>query len=281
MMLGAARPLARAALLILLALLPATVHAGAEPSSPEQLLRQLTTALLRIDQTAVEALTQGDPAWIATLGGAEPAPERADRLEGDPDELAIELLRPYEVGGRAIGAQEADDLPVGTTALFATTLRSGQTQIWRLVRTPQGWKADLRWAARARAMAEQGENLEPPGSPEWVARQLTLALLELDRDRAAQLLQPGADPDLVFLGAPDQPDSTGHLQVLAMEMPLVRLATGEAARMADGHVAQGDADPEQQLLVGLFGSSEITFLLQRSDGRWHVLPQPWFRLLLR
>jgi hypothetical protein len=273
--------LAAAALLTLLALLPNAVHAGDGPSSPEQLLRQLTTALLRIDRSAVEALTQGDPAWFAALGGAEPAPERADRLEDDPDELAIELLRPYEVQGRAIGAQKADDLPVGTTALFAATLRGGQTQIWRLVRAPKGWKADLRWAARARAMAEQGEALEPPGSPAWVARQLTLALLDLDRDRAVQLLLPGADPGLVFLGAPDQPESTGHLQMLALEMPLVRLAAGESARMADGLVAHGEADPEQQLLVGLFGSSEITFLLQRSAGRWHVRPQPWFPLLLR
>lgn len=275
------RHLARAAMLTLLALTPAFAFAGPRSSSPTQLVRQLTAALLRVDRAAVAALTLGDPGWIAMLGGAEPVPERAERLEGDPDELEIELLRPYEVEGRAVETEEASSLPVGATALVAATLRGGQTQIWRLVHTPQGWKADLRWTARARAMAVRGEALEPADSEAWVARQLTLALLGLDRDRAAQLLLPGADMNLVFLGAPNQPEPSGHLQTLALEMPLVVLEPGEAARMADGRVALGNNDPEQHLLLGLFGVSEVPFLMQRSGGSWRVLPQPWFPLLLR
>ncbi len=275
------RQLARAAILTLLALMPAFAIAGPRSSSPTQLVRQLTAALLRVDRAAVEALTLGDPEWIAMLGGAEPVPELAERLEGDPDELEIELLRPYEVGGRAVETEEASSLPVGATALVAATLRGGQTQIWRLVHAPQGWKADLRWTARARAMAVRGEELEPAGSEAWVARQLTLSLLGLDRDRAAQLLLPGADMNLVFMGAPNQPEPSGHLQALALEMPLVVLEPGEAARMADGRVALGNNDPEQHLLLGLFGVSEVPFLMQRSGGSWRVLPQPWFPLLLR
>jgi hypothetical protein len=279
---GVARQLARAAVITLLALMPSpALLAAPRPDSPGQMLRQLTAALLRADRAAAEALTKGDPEGIAALSGAEPAPERADRLEGDPTELEIKLLRPYEVEGRAVQTEEADSLPVGATALVAATLRGGQTQIWRVVHTPLGWKADLRWAARARAMAEQGEALETEGSPAWVARQLTLALLGLDHDRAAQLLLPGADPNLVFLGAPEQPDPSGHLQALALEMPLVVLAPGEAARMADGRVALGDDDPERRLLLGLFGVSELPFLLQRSGGSWRAQPQPWFSLMLR
>ena len=279
---GMSRQLARTVLITLLALLPSpALLAAPRPDSPGQLLRKLTAALLRADRSAAEALSQGDPEGIAALRGAEPAPERADRLESDPTELEIELLRPYEVEGRALQTEEADSLPVGATALVAATLRGGQTQIWRVVHTAQGWKADLRWAARARAMSEQGEALEPAGSPAWVARQLTLALLGLDRERAAQLLLPGADPNLVFLGAPDQPEPSGHLQALALEMPLVVLAPGEAARMADGRVALGDDDPERRLLLGLFGVSELPFLLQRSGGSWRAQPQPWFPLMLR
>jgi hypothetical protein len=123
---------------------------------------------------------------------------------------------------------------VGATDLVAATLQGGQTHIWRLVRAPQGWKADLRWAGRARAMAEQGALLEPAGSPEWTARQLPLAL-----------------------------------------------ASGEAARLSDGRVVQGSDAWGPQLMLGLFGVVALPFLLQRIDGPWRVLPQPWFPLLMR
>ena len=131
----------------------------------------------------------------------------------------------------------------------AATLRGGQTQLWRLVRAPSGWRADLRWAGRARAMAAQGEALEPVGSPEWVARQLTLALLRLDREQAAELLLPGADLDTVFLGSPEQPEPSDHLLALAMEMPMVRLQPPEAATIPDSRVVMAGDDPDRQLLL--------------------------------
>lgn len=264
-----------------LVLLPVLSSAAPLPTTPEQAVRRLTAALLRVDRAAVEALSQGDAGAGAALAELEPAPERARQLEADPSTLAIEPLRPCEMGGRAMDREDPASVPIGTTALLAATLRGGQTQIWRLVRTPQGWKADLRWAGRARAMAEQGQALEPPGSPQWVARQLLLALLGLDRQRLADLLLPGADPGTAWLGAPDQPEPSGVLLALAMEMPLVALEPEEAARLPDGRVARAGKDPDRKLLLGLFGIREVPFLLQRIDGSWRAVPQPWYPLLQR
>ncbi|SBO42091.1 hypothetical protein [Cyanobium sp. NIES-981] len=270
----------RLLLLNLVLLQPLFSLAGPLPASPEQTLRQLTLALLRGDRQAVLALTRGDPE-AAALGELEPAPERARRLEDDPDDLVIQLLRPYEAGGQRLEGRDPRTLPPGATALEAATLLGGQTQIWRLVRGPEGWQADLRWAARARAMAAQGETLEPPGSPEWVARRLTFALLLGDRQQALPLLLPGADPAVVVLGAADQPDPSGHLLALAEEMPLVRLDPGEAAVLPDGQVAKASLHQDRLLVLGLFGVSEIPFLLEHRGGRWRAVPQPWLPLLLR
>jgi hypothetical protein len=262
-------------------LLPARISAAPLPSTPEQTVRQLTGALLRGDRTAVQSLTQGDGQAAAALTELEPAPEQAQRLEADPSELTIEQLRPHEVAGRRVRNDDPRNLPAGATALLAATLQGGQTQIWRLVRSPTGWQADLRWAGRARAMAEWGPALEPVGSPEWVARRLTLALLRLDREQARELMLPGSDLAMPFLGAPDQPEPSGHLLALAMEMPLVRLEPQEAAPLPDGRVIVAGDEPDRQLLLGLFGVSEVPFLLQRIDGNWRVVPQPWLPLLLR
>jgi hypothetical protein len=254
--------------------------AGPLPATPEQTVRQLTLALLRGDRQAVLALSRGDP-QAGGLSELEPALERARRLENDADELVIQVLRPYEAGGHRFDGRDPSTLPPGATALVAATLLGGQTQIWRLVRGPEGWQADLRWAARARAMAAQGKALEPPGSPEWLARRLTLALLGGDRQQALPLLLPGSDPSVVFLGAPDAADPSGQLLGLAQEMPLVRLEPGEAAVLPDGRVAAAGTEPDRLLLLGLFGVSEIPFPLERRDGRWVAVPQPWLPLLLR
>jgi hypothetical protein len=130
-------------------------------------------------------------------------------------------------------------------------------------------------------MEAQGQALEPVGYPEWVARQLTLALLRLDRQQAAELILPGADLGVAFLGAPDQADPSGHLLALAMEMPLVRLEPTEAMPLPKGQVVVAADDPDRQLLLGLFGVSEVPFLLQRLNGSWRVMPQPLSLLLLR
>ncbi|EDY37235.1 hypothetical protein CPCC7001_113 [Cyanobium sp. PCC 7001] len=87
------------------------------------------------------------------------------------------------------------------------------------------------------------------GSPEWVARRLTLALLRGDRQQALPLLLPGADPAMVFVGAAGQPEPSGHLLALALEMPLVRLAQREAAALPDGQVAWASTDPDHLLLL--------------------------------
>jgi hypothetical protein len=108
----------------------------------------------------------------------------------------------------------------------------------------------------------------PPRFGACVTR-LLLLLLNL------VLLQPLAGA-LVSVAGPLPPSPEQTLRQLT-------LALLRGDRQAVLALTRGD---RQQLLpllllLGLFGVSEIPFLLEHRGGRWRAVPQPWLPLLLR
>lgn len=64
-----------------------------------------------------------------------------------------------------------------------------------------------------------------------------------------------------------------------MEMPIVELARGEFRVAPMGKIVEGSASPDVKVLVGLFGSVEIPFVVRLIGKEWKVEPQPYFALI--
>jgi hypothetical protein len=144
-----------------------------------------------------------------------------------------------------------------------------------LVRKDAGWKVDLRWWL---AMLELQTAAPKAGTPEFAARALTSSLIAMDRKAAAKYITPGGSMDMLFLGAEREP--SGHLDALAMEMPIVELRPGEFYPMTD-RIVEGSSQPDVKVLLGLFGVIEVPFVVRKIGSDWRVEPQPYFAFFMR
>jgi len=148
-----------------------------------------------------------------------------------------------------------------------------------LVRTREGWRIDLRWWL---AMLDMASGPPPsPDSAEYAARALIASLVELDRQAAAQFVTPDADLDLLFAGAPSEPEPSDQLGALVVEMPLIEIGPGEFCEMPSGRVVEGVQRDDMKVLVGLYGPLEMPFVVERIGTRWRVQPEPYFLLILQ
>ena len=64
-------------------------------------------------------------------------------------------------------------------------------------------------------------------TPDFAARALTASMIALDRKGAARFAMPGASMDVLFAGAPPYKEPSGHLDALALEMPIIEVNPGE------------------------------------------------------
>jgi hypothetical protein len=120
-----------------------------------------------------------------------------------------------------------------------------------------------------------------PDSADYAARALIASLIDLDRQGAAESVTPDADLDLLFAGAPPEPEPSDQLGLLIAEMPLVEIGPGEFCEMPSGRVIEGVRRDDMKVLVGLYGPVEMPFVLQRMGTRWKVQPEPYFVLISR
>ena len=118
-----------------------------------------------------------------------------------------------------------------------------------------------------------------PGTPDYAARALLASLIAMNRDETLRYAVPGADAEILFDGAPSQREPSGHLDALAMEMPIVELAPGEFRALPAGGIVEGSSKPDLKVLVGLMGSVEIPFVVRLIGTEWKVEPQPYFALI--
>jgi len=243
--------------------------------TPEPVIRSLVTAMYANDIGAYEKLTVPHPLRARLTVGGRVNESALQELKEYPGGLQIKERRPLLYKGRA--AQPGDDgnYPVGTTGFYSVSHH--RPMVMKLVRTADGWKADLRWWI---AMTDIASGKAPArGSPELVIRSMLHAMLALDRGAAARYLTDPRNVDILFIDAPRQREPSGVLDASVEEMPLVEIGPGEFYPMVIGPVVEGVSDPNRKVLVGLFGPIEMPFVVRRVSGEWRVEAQPYFDLM--
>ena len=250
----------------------------AATASPEAVVRALVTAIYKGDVAAYNAVTLPDPRRSILTANARPNDERLKALSDYPQGLQIKLSRGYLLRGKPVKPDASGTYPVGTTAVFMAA-HSGGPMMVPLVRKPEGWRVDVRWWI---AMTDLMRGPEPkPGTPDLAIKSLLINMLSNDRKNAARWVAKPADLDVIFQGAPPYREPSGVLEASAMEMPLVTIGPGEFYPLPSGRIVEGTTTPDVQVLVGMFGPTEIPFVVRRAGAAWTVDPEPYFRLVNR
>ena len=249
----------------------------AQGDSPEGVIRSFVHAMYSNDVAAFEALTLPDPRRYRLEKGGVVNAEAKEELEHNPEAVQLRMMRPYQFKGREARRDADGEYPVGTTVRFSVSYRN--PMVVSLVRTPQGWRIDLRWWL---AMLDMASGPPPdPASADYAARALIATLVELDRKGAAEFVTPDANLDILFAGAPPQREPSDQLGALVAEMPLVEIGPGEFCELPSGRVVEGVRRDDMKVLVGLYGPVEMPFVVERIGPRWRIQPEPYFLLILR
>jgi hypothetical protein len=252
--------------------------ARAAADRPERAVREFIRALAMHDTQAFSRAIRPDPRASRFVNPqpltSEGQMEAARRLEM----LQVSRRDDVLLRGKSVDADAQGDYPVGSVGRFIASGNGGPAVV-TLVREPDGWKVDLRWWLAMLDMA----NGQPPaaGSPDFAIRNLTLALIALDRNEALRFVTPGAEISVLFAGAPSVREPSGVLEATAMEMPLVEVGSGEFYRMPSGRVVEGATAVDRKVIVGQFGPVEMPFVLRRIGGAWRVEAEPYFLLTNR
>ena len=64
-------------------------------------------------------------------------------------------------------------------------------------------------------------------------------------------------------------------------MPLVEIGPGEFVELASGRIVEGVSAPDRKVLVGLFGPTEMGFVVRKIGAEWRVEAEPFFLQLGR
>lgn len=250
----------------------------AATATPETVVRALVTAIYKGDVAAYNAVTVADPRRSLLTANARPNEQRLKELADYPQGLQIKIQRGYLFQGKPARPNASGGYPAGTTVLFMAA-HSGGPMMVPLVKTPEGWRVDVRWWI---AMADLMRGPEPkPGTPDLAIKTLLLNMLANDRKNAARWVAKPADLDVIFQGAPPYREPSGVLEASAMEMPLVTIGPGEFYPLPSGRIVEGMTTPDVRVLVGMFGPTEIPFVVRRAGAAWTVDPEPYFRLVNR
>jgi hypothetical protein len=250
---------------------------SAQVDSPESVIRAFVLAMYSNDTAAYERLTVPVRGRERLEQGGAVNVEAKQELQQHPEAVQLRMMRPYQINGRAVRPDASGDYPVGTTVRFEASYRN--PVVVSLVRRPEGWRVDVRWWL---AMLDLADGPPPArDSADYAARAFIESILDLDRDAAAHFIAPGGSLDIVFAGAPREPEPSDQLPSLTLEMPLVELGPGEFCEMPSGRVVEGVQRDDIKVLVGLFGPLEMPFVVQRFGTEWKVQPEPYFSLILR
>jgi hypothetical protein len=252
--------------------------ASAEKSSdtPEPVIRLFVRAMYSNDVAGFKRLTIPNPRIGLLTTGGRVNQDGLRELDEDPGGLQIIMKRRFEYRGMAAKPDAAGKYPTGTTAVYVVAHHRSPI-VMVVQKKSDGWKVDPRWWIE---MVDLGSDRGPaPGTAAYSARALIAGLISMDRNEALRYAMPGANIEMLFDGAPSHREPSGHLDALAMEMPIVELSPGEFTVLPMGTIIEGSAKPDRKVLVGLMGSVEIPFLVRLVGKEWKVEPQPYFALI--
>ena len=249
-----------------------------EREGPETVIRALVLALYGNDVASYDKLTIPHPLRARLTEGGRVNQQKLDALKENPEGLQITASRPPTLRGQEVEPDAKGDYPVGTTALYVVS-HGGGPMVVTVARRADGWKVDLRWWIAMTELA--AGRLPAKDGPELAIRSLLSAMLRLDRAEAARFAAPGADMELLFLGAPRQREPSGVLDASVFEMPLVEVEPGEFFLTPTGKTVEGTRAADRKVLVGQFGPVEIPFVVTRVGSGWRVAAEPYFSLMMR
>ena len=250
-----------------------SVHARSQDrDDPRSAIRELVLAIYSHDVDAYNRVTTEHALRSRLTAGGSANPDRLRRLKEDPGGLQIREMRPKLFHGRPI---EGDSAPAGATALY-TVSHGGGPMVVPMVKRQEGWKVDVRWWIAGMQMA--ASSVQPP--PEQLAiRSLLAAMLDLSKERAARYLTDPKAIDVLFVAAPRQREPSGVLEALVGEMPLVEIDAGEFYVMPSARMVEGGSTETRKVLVGLYGPTEMPFVVMRVGDSWRVQAEPYFLLI--
>lgn len=242
--------------------------------SPAAAVRAFYRALYARDAAALEKVIVPDARSAKLVAGEKLDPARLQQLEEEIRELKLNPASEPLLRGRPAEPAADGSFPVGTVARYTAAIGGNLTLI-TTVRQKDGWKVDLRWWLNAMEI----DGPPPEGSPEYAIKRLLFATATYDRDEAKKWILPGSDVELLFLGAPPEPEPSDQLLALTMEMPLVEMHKGEFVRLPFDHVAEGTSEVDRKIYQGLFGMVDLPFVVMKRDGAWRVIPQPYYAMM--
>ncbi len=254
-----------------------TTCAALAQTSPEAVAREYMSAVYSNDRAAFDKTILPTPNASALLGHEQLSFSDLNAVAREAAAMEFEVVHPFTLRGKPAAPDRDGHYPAGTQIRYMTGFR-GTPLIVTMVQTAAGWKVDPRWWL---AMREQGPDPAPKrGTPDFAIKALLTAVVTNSREHVAQFIVPGSNAHILFVDAPAQPDPSDQIVALAIEMPLVEILPGELYAMPSGEIVEGfTKGGKQKLLVGLYGSIEIPFIVRRVENEWRVVPQPYFKLL--
>ena len=246
-------------------------------ATPDAAIRALMTAIYAADTAAFERVTLPHPKRAMLTARSSRNEDKLRQLKDDPSGLQIKQQRPYLFQGKEIELAKA---PIGTTGLFMVA-HYGSPMIVPVVRKDDGWKIDVRWWI---GMMEVATTQGPPpkDSSDFALKSMLFEMLALKRTTAATYLTDPKAVEVLFIGAPRQREPSGVLEASVAEMALVDALPGEYYVLPNGKIVEGmTPTATKKVVAGLFGPSEIVFVVEKAKGGWKVVAEPYFGILNR
>lgn len=257
-------------------LIAASVGAQKSPDSPEPVIRSFMRAMYSNDVVAFKRLTLPNPRIGLLTTGGKVNQDALRELNEDPGGVQIIMKRPFQHRGIAAKPDATGKYPIGTTVVYVVAHHRSPI-VMVMQKQTDGWKVDPRWwIGMVDLASERGPS---PGTAAYSARALLSALIAMDRKEVIKYAASPADVEILFDGAPSQREPSGVLDALALEMPIVELSPGEFRVTPMGQVVHGSTTPNVKVLLGMFGSVEIPFVVRLIGKEWKVEPQPYFALI--
>ena len=237
----------------------------------------MVTAMYANDVAAYDRVTLPHPKRAMLTAGGRRNDDKLRQLKEDPGGLRITPQRPFLFQGKEIDLAKA---PVGTTGLFMVA-HYGSPMVVPVVRKEDGWKIDLRWWI---GMMEVATTQGPPpkDSPDFAIKSMLFEMLALKRSSASSFLTDPKGIDILFTAAPRQREPSGVLESSVAGMALVDAGPGEFFVLPSGNVIEGvKPGGDRRVIVGLFGPSEMVFVVEKAKSGWKIVAEPYFGILNR